>query len=286
MVEIVNMEQGSQEWHDLREKHYKTASRTPIVCEVSPHQSREQLAMQLRGEYEPFRHNAMRRGNELEDKVRILVEEQLNDVFQPLVGLRNGYLASLDGINFNRDTIIEIKVSEKTYLDIEKGVIPEVYMYQIQHQMMVFDEADQAYLCAFNPKTEKLIVSKPIKPDGDYANEIKECWDKFDLEKDELKIEELDLSDDEEFTKEIEEYREEKLKELDIKKSLDSKKKSIIKRFTGVKIKGNKVSVFKVEDSETIDYKKLYEENQELFEDIDLDDYKKIKKGSIQIRLS
>ena len=107
--EIINVEQNSQEWHDLREQNYKTASRTPIVCDVSPFQTKVQLAMQLRGEYEPYYNKAMQLGNQLEDEVRTLAEIKFNDTFNPLVGFKDGYLASLDGINFEKDTIIKMK---------------------------------------------------------------------------------------------------------------------------------------------------------------------------------
>lgn len=280
---ILNVEQGSDKWLKLREENYRTASRTPIVCGVSPFQTKEQLAMQLRGEYEPYYSQAMKQGNDLEDEVRTLAEIKFNETFKPLVGIKDGYLASLDGINFSQDTIIEIKVSEKTFNDILNDTVPDVYYYQIQHQMMVFDTVDQAYLVAYNPKTNQTAYSKPILPDMQVIKEIKEAWGKFDKEKDKLTVKEFDLSDNADFENAVAEYKrcleiEEKAK----KNTVDAREK-LLCFYHGAKTFGYGVTISKSSDSKSIKYADLYKENKALFKDIDMSKYESVKKGSFKI---
>ncbi|TLP41067.1 lambda-exonuclease family protein [Arcobacter arenosus] len=280
---ILNLKQGSELWHKTRLEHYKTASRTPIVCGVSPFQSKEQLAMQLRGEYEPFYSKAMQMGNEFEDDVRTLAEMKFNDTFKPLVGIKDDYLASLDGINFSRDTIIEIKVSEKTFNDLKDGIIPDVYYFQIQHQMMVFDEVDQAYLVAYNPKTCETAYSKPILPDMEAILFIKESWKRFDEEKDTLKVEEFDMSENDEFLMAVDNYKLH-MKELEeAKEKAEDAKKALLEFYQGGKTFGGGVTISYTKPSKSVNYSQLYKDNKALLKDVDLSKYEGERKGSFRV---
>ena len=110
-----DIQQGEADWHKLRSEFYKTASRTPAILGLSPFSNKEKVAQEIKFGVKQFYSKAMQRGNDLEDMVRDLAGEHFKDVFMPTVGSNKGYLASLDGINFEEDTIIEIKVSDKTY---------------------------------------------------------------------------------------------------------------------------------------------------------------------------
>ena len=282
-MEIINVEQGTQEWHDLRAKYYKTASRTPIVCGVSPFQTKEQLAMELRGEYKPFYNKAMQLGNQMEDEVRQLAEIKLNDNFKPMVGIRDGYLASLDGINLDMDTIIEIKVSKHTFNKLVNDEIPDNYYYQIQHQMMVFDSVDQAYLVAYNPETQETAYSTPITPDMEYINDIKSKWEEFDKEKDTLKVESFDLSNDTKWLRVTDEYKK-ALIELEVAKNkVDELKEELQTFWAGAKTFGNGVTISKSKDSNKIKYENIYKDNKELLKDVDISKYQTTKKGSFRV---
>lgn len=179
MFEIIRVKQGSPEWLELRTKHYKTASRTPAIMGLSPFATAEDVGKEVKFDIKPFYNNAMKRGNQLEEYARELAKKKLDDIFMPKVGLNGEFLASLDGINFDWDTIIEIKVSEHTYKDVKAGNIPDHYMAQIQHQLMVFN-VDKAYLVAYSPQNENIAVSEPIKSDPIFQEQIKEAWTNFD----------------------------------------------------------------------------------------------------------
>ena len=283
MYEIINVEQGTQEWHDLRAKYYKTASRTPSVLNESPFMSREQLAMNLRGEYEPFYSKAMRQGNDLEDMVRERVNELLQDTFMPLVGCKGEYLASLDGINFEKDTLIEIKVSKKTFEAIKEDDIPMNYLLQIQHQMMVFDTVDTGYLAAYNPDTEEIAISRPIVPNMIVIDSIREGWDSFDKEKDTLIVKEFDLSEDKFFKSAAEDYKVAKRISDEKTEILNKAKEKLCQFYKGGKTFGAGVTVSYAKESKTVSYSNIYKDNKELLKDVDLTKYTTLKKASFRI---
>ncbi len=283
MYDIIHVEQGSEEWHELRSKYYKTASRTPSVMMVNPFMSIEQLAMNLRGEYEPFYSNAMRQGNELEDMVREKANELLNDAFMPCVAVSGGFLASLDGINFDRDTIIEIKVSEKTFNQVKDNVISDNYFFQIMHQMMVFDTVEKSYLVAYNPKTEEIAISKPILKDTTRENQIIKAWQEFDKVKDTLIVKEFDMSDNEYFMEKVSKFKE---IESSYKTTLDiynQAKEELYSMYKGGKTFGGGVTISYAKDSETTDYKSIFEDNKDLLKKVDIKKYKKPKKGGYRV---
>ncbi len=284
MYEIVNVEQGSQEWHDLRAKHYKTASRTPSVMNTSPFMSREQLAMNLRGEYTPFYSNAMRQGNDLEDMVRLKAETLMGDSFMPMVAVNKEYLASLDGLNFDKDTLIEIKVSEKTFNDIKNcGDLPENYLLQIHHQMMVVDTVRTGYLVAYNPKTEEIAISEAIgRSKQDYL-EIKTAWDKFDDEKDTLKVLEFDLSDNKYFMEAAEEFKAAKQIADAGNEVLAKAKEKLYKYYKGGKTFGGGVTVSYAKESTSTKWADVVKDNKKLLKDVDMSKYESKKAASYKI---
>lgn len=269
MERLDNIEQGSQEWHDLRAKHIRTASRTPIVLGISPFGNIEKLAKEIKFNIFPFQNKAMQQGNDLEDTVRELVNKKFSDYFMPTVGINDNYLASLDGINFDEDTIIEIKVSEKTFEEVKAGKIPDYYMAQIQHQLMVFDMAKKAFLIAYSPSKEEIAISKPIYFEGDYEIQIKAAWDSFEKYLETYELPQANSLEDGEavaLALELFEVNEQKkqleLKEKELKEKLTtfvSSDKTTIGNLTISKQKGSK----------KIDYVRLISEKEVDVSDID-----------------
>lgn len=269
-MERILVDQGSQEWHDLRAKHTRTASRTPVVLGLSPFAKTEDLAKELKYGIKPYYNDKMRRGNELEPMVRELANKHFNDVFEPAVGVEADFLASLDGINFDGDTIIEIKVSEHTYNEIKNGHIPEYYKAQMLHQLYVFG-AKQSYLVAYSEKEDAIAVSEAVLDDANWFFGMVEAWDKFDAF---MKDYEYEAPEEVEHTEMEWEMVALKLKEInDRKKELEAEEKeyreALIAMANGVKSKGFGVSVFPTKKS-TVDYKKLLAENN-----LDTEPYKK-----------
>jgi len=266
-MELINVEQGSQEWHDLRAKYYKTASRTPVVLGLSPFSKIEDLAKELKHGIKPYYNNAMRRGNELEPMVRELANKHFNDVFEPAVGVNADFLASLDGINFDGDTIIEIKVSEHTYHELKNGKIPEYYKAQMLHQMFVF-EAKKSYLVAYSELNNDIAVSDAVLDDAVWFWDMLNAWHQFDDF-----MESYELPAQQEMTdKKWKSICSKLIKINEKKKKLEAEEKQykeqLIELSKGVKSIGCGVMVYPI-NKNNIDYKKLIEDKK-----IDVEPYK------------
>ena len=136
----------------------------------------------------------MKRGHDLEDQVRNHAEAFFGRAFNPECWVNGQYMASLDGIDETRDTVLEIKVSDRTFKDLAAGNIPEYYYAQIQQQLFC-SPATVGYLYVYSPEKDEYICSAPIQEMPMYMDSIDEAWVKFD----ELEIDEhtpVDRSDD------------------------------------------------------------------------------------------
>lgn len=286
MQKFSDIKQGSKEWEELRSKYIKTASRTAVVLGISPFSNIEKLADEIKFGIKPYYSKAMQQGNDLENKVRNLANAYFDDIFVDEVGVNGDFLASLDGINFSEDTIIEIKVSEKTFNDVKNGVVPDYYMAQIQHQLMVFEEVKRAFLVAFNPKTEELIVSQEILRDIGFKEKIAEAWATFEefLKNYEKKEDEtVEVSDNEAVKLANELY------EINIaKKELDLKEKELKKALSvfvvGKKTAISNLTITEQKGAKKIDYAKLL--NDKNVDISDIENYTSFNKDSLVFRFS
>lgn len=81
-----------------------------------------------------------------EDHLGILLERQKN-VEHP----ENDFMtATLDAVSFDGQTVVEVKVSQQVYMQIEAGKVPATYYAQIQHQIEV-QRPSKFYLVAYLP---------------------------------------------------------------------------------------------------------------------------------------
>ena len=150
---IVQLVLGSPEWHAHRAK-YRNASETAAVMGVSPWVSTYQLWALRTGRAQQEVTSAMARGTALEPQARAAYEVQTGHVMQPLVLVEGNYSASLDGLTFDGNLIVEVKCPVKgrdslLWKAVAKGVVPEYYGLQIEHQLMVSGAA-LAHLFVFD----------------------------------------------------------------------------------------------------------------------------------------
>lgn len=282
-----DLQQGSELWHKLRADHPMTASRTPIVLGLSPFSNIEKLAQEIKFGIKPFYSKAMQDGNDLEDLVREKANEALNDYFMPTVAVNGELLASLDGINFTEDTIIEIKVSEKTFNDIKSGNIPDHYLWQIKHQMQVFETVKKAYLIAYNKNTDEIAISDPILKDerfGDDFFKILGAWKDFNhfLEDYELPVkEEIENIEAIVLANKLFDITEEKKKLEEEEKQLKEQLKAFV---VADKVHIGNLTISKTKGRKTVDYGKLISDKQ--IADEELEKYTKISSESLAFRFS
>lgn len=141
VYKIINLEQGSAAWHELR-KNKIGASDAAAILGVSPWATIYDLWLEKTGQKEPRKTTpAMKRGTELEPAARMLAEQMLGVCLDPLVVEHPLYpwmMASLDGINEDNTVMVEIKCAgEKDHNSAKMGIVPEKYIPQLQHQMAV-----------------------------------------------------------------------------------------------------------------------------------------------------
>jgi putative phage-type endonuclease len=149
-MEIIDIAQNSKEWYDLR-KYKIGASDAPIILQESPWVTPIQLWERKLGFIsEQEENDAMREGRRLEPIAREAFEREMQCAFPPCVGIHDEYpwmMASFDGL---MHAVLEIKCpGTQDHLLASKGVVPEKYRYQLQHQLAV-SGLDLAYYYSFD----------------------------------------------------------------------------------------------------------------------------------------
>jgi len=101
-MKIVQLQQGSPEWHEHRRTH-RNASETATVLGLSPWQTAYQLWAEKTGRTEPApATEVMAHGTRMEPRARAAYEARTGLVMEPLVVVDGEYSASLDGMTPDR----------------------------------------------------------------------------------------------------------------------------------------------------------------------------------------
>lgn len=176
---IVPVKQGSEEWLELR-KTKVSATDCCIIMRESPFVSPHQLWLKKIGVLpeEPL-NDAMREGMALEEPARQFFQELTGIEVEPIVGIHRNYpwmMASFDGYNQEKGICLEIKCGKKSFAQAKKGIIPQYYYSQIQHQLEVTPDFQEGnYLC-FNGKDGILMK---IKRDEAYIRKLITAENRF-----------------------------------------------------------------------------------------------------------
>lgn len=171
--------QGSQEWLDLRKKKIGSSD-AAVLMKVSPWSTPFQLwCEKLSLVPEKTKNAAMQRGLDLERKARHEFEKLLGIVVFPQVFISDQYdfmMASLDGIDIEQKRAVEIKCPGKVdHQSAMDGVVPEKYIPQLQHQMIVAN-LDMIYYFSYTDASCKVIL---VERDLKYAEALIEEETKF-----------------------------------------------------------------------------------------------------------
>lgn len=137
---IIDIEQGSAEWHSLRES-YIGSSDAPCIMGISPYRSALELWEERMGlRPRQTKTSAMERGHAMEAELRDKHRPPGEDWF-PRVVVSKVYpwmLASLDALTEDGLTAAEFKALKKEHHEaIKRGEPPEYVWCQIQHQLAV-----------------------------------------------------------------------------------------------------------------------------------------------------
>lgn len=167
----VQIEQSTPIWHIWR-KGKLSASKSAIILGLSPYLTPLQLFEEEIGIREPKKSAPhMQRGLDIEDEARHWFYRETGQLMKPATFEHEKpiFIASLDGYNEGRKTILEIKNNNKEYHEsVKQGRIPESHYCQLQHQMFV-TELDKSNYLSYRKGDE---VLKVIKRNDDFIADM------------------------------------------------------------------------------------------------------------------
>ena len=144
-MQIVNLVQGTPEWHAHRAKHFN-ASDAPAMMGCSSYKTRsdlvKELATGLGQEVDAATQRRFDDGHRFEALARPLAEEIIGEDLSPCVGVQGKFSASFDGLTFMHDAAFEHKTLNKALREaMVEGCtgedLPLQYRVQMEQQAMV-----------------------------------------------------------------------------------------------------------------------------------------------------
>lgn len=140
-MKIINITQGSPEWHAFRATHYN-ASDAPAMMGLSAYETRDDLIVRLATgitqEVDAATQQRFDEGHRLEALGREWLSAHHGEDFYPVVYESGKYGASLDGQTMDGSTNFEHKtLNTALRRALNTGELPEAYLVQVEHQMMV-----------------------------------------------------------------------------------------------------------------------------------------------------
>ncbi|MEQ5768112.1 YqaJ viral recombinase family protein [Halomonas sp. H33-56] len=154
-MKILDVVQGTQEWHDIRARHF-TASEAPAMAGVSKYTSRAALLKQkytgVAEEVTPAQQRLFDRGHAAEAAARPIAEEIVGEELYPVTGVSEEHphlLASLDGCTMLEDVIFEHKLwNESLVAAVQADDLPEHYKVQMDQQLLVSGAERCLFMCS------------------------------------------------------------------------------------------------------------------------------------------
>lgn len=289
-MKIINLVQKSPEWLEFRMNGVGGSDIASIAKIKGAFKSYNELLsfkLGLQKEVQnEFIQNLFRQGNEWEEVVR----DHFNNngyKFEQIVACRDDnerLFASLDGIDFERELVLEIKFcSTKSKFEEYKEKNPKHYVAQVQWELFVtgFKRAVLAYV------HDGDIFLSHIHADEKMQNELLDEALKFLKVVDDskagsalapIKMIESDDMDKLALLKKTEQEMSDQLKvvQAEIKKIAEK----LLREHHALKVENNNVSVFFQERKGSVDYEKIPE-----LQKINLDLYRKPDTKSVQTRI-
>jgi len=170
-MKIINLEQGSEEWLSWR-KTVITATDCPAILGSSPWATAYKCWQKKLGLIpEQKTNDAMERGKRLEPVIRDRFIKKYGLNMTPIVVESSEYDflgASLDGLSDCGKYILEVKTGgNNLYKMAQDGVVPQYYLDQMQHQLLVTG-AEKCFYQVGSEDAEKDIVIE-VFPHPDFA---------------------------------------------------------------------------------------------------------------------
>lgn len=282
---FVQLTQGSAEWLDYRRSRFN-ASESASVLGLNPWQTPYQLWLEKTGKAQNKPNAAMLRGTELEPLARQSYEQQTGLVMQPVVLEAGRFSASLDGLTLGGDLVLEIKcpargAQSELWKAIAGGQVPDHYMIQVQHQLMV-SGAQIAHLWVFDGAHGLLLE---LQRDESVMERIQTGWADFQphLDKDTpppLSDRDTRIRNDQAWTQAAEAYARLKQQSDELAQQVDAARATLISLAQHPKEQGAGITVTQFWKQGAVDYKKIPE-----LQGIDLNAYRGETRREIRVLL-
>lgn len=172
-MQIVNLIQGSPEWHAHRRAH-RNASDAPAMMACSPHKHRRELVREkatgVEKEFSQYvQERILDKGHDFERLCRPRAEVIVGDDLSPCVCTNGADSASFDGLSFMGDVSWEHKrLNEALREAMQPGCtgldLPLCYQVQMEHQCMVGNTIEKV-----------LFTASEWTDDGELIEE-RHCW--------------------------------------------------------------------------------------------------------------
>lgn len=180
MMKIVNLEQGSPEWHEWRSTGIG-ASDIGTIMGVNPYKTPLHLFNEMSGYKRiDFTNDAMKYGNKQEPLAKMWLENHLKMELKNLCAEdeENFFMrCSFDAINIQENMLIEIKspYSTSSLNILLSDNLPLQYVYQVQWQLAICG-FDKGYLAVWN---KEQCMLHHINSDKELQNQLKEKAKEF-----------------------------------------------------------------------------------------------------------
>ncbi len=175
---IIDLIQGSKEWHNFRRLHIGASDASSIMG-LNPWVTPQQLWEEKVFGWQREMNDKMRLGQLMEEEARLCYELLSGKSVSPLVAESSVYKfisASLDGITQDRKHAVEIKCGKSSHSLAKKEIIPPYYISQLQHQMYVFELEKMDYF-SYSKKDQYIIeVNRDQKFIDEMIEKEKEFW--------------------------------------------------------------------------------------------------------------
>ncbi|MCW7556456.1 YqaJ viral recombinase family protein [Endozoicomonas gorgoniicola] len=184
-MKYINVQQGSQEWLDLRANHF-TASEAPAMMGASKYTSRDELLKQkATGQTKEVTLQMQAlfdRGHAAEEAARPLVEAMIGEELYPATAVGDhNLLASYDGITVDDFIVFEHKLwNEKLAVQVRNNDLEPHYYWQLEQQLLI-SGAEKAIFVTSNG-TQEQFESMEYLPVPERQQALIKGWEQFAID--------------------------------------------------------------------------------------------------------
>jgi len=192
-MKILNLQQGSEEWHNVRATHF-TASDAAAVLGFSKYKSKQELLEEKA--FGKKKENSgseyiFQKGHEAEEKARPLIEEMIAEDLSPVVGVMDYFglplLASFDGITLDDRIIFEHKLHSKALSEFleQNQDLPDTHWPQVEHQLLISGADHCIFVVSDGTHENQTLIEYCSKPERQKM--VIEGWMMFQKDLEQLK---------------------------------------------------------------------------------------------------